>query len=399
MKIMAVNAGSSSLKFQLLEMPNETVVTSGVVERIGLPNAVFTIKTNGEKYSETLEIKDHAVAVNMLLEKLVELNIVESYDAIKGVGHRVVHGGEKFSDSVLITDEVIRAIEEVSDLAPLHNPANLTGIKAFQKALPNAPQSAVFDTAFHQTMSEDAYMYSTPYEWYQKYRVRKYGFHGTSHKYVSQRVAEILNQDVKTLKTIVLHIGNGASICAVKGGISVDTSMGFTPLAGISMGTRSGDIDPAIIEFITTKENKTVQQVMNDLNKASGYLGVSNVSSDSRDLWDAAYKGDERSLLAIKKQAKQIADYIGSYVITMGGVDAIAFTAGVGENAPNTRELIVERIKDALGAELDEEKNKARGVETIISSEASKVKLLLVPTNEEVMIARDTVRLMKDSQK
>ncbi|MFH5881678.1 MAG: acetate kinase [Candidatus Izemoplasmataceae bacterium] len=395
MKIMAVNAGSSSLKFQLLEMPAETVVTSGVVERIGLPNAVFSIKVNGDKISETLDIQDHTVAVKMLLKKLVSLNIVESYEDILGVGHRVVHGGEKFSDSVLISDEVLDAIDEVSDLAPLHNPANLTGIIAFKKALPNAPQVAVFDTAFHQTMQEDAYMYSTPYEWYEKYRVRKYGFHGTSHKYVSQRVAAMLNKDVKELKTIVLHIGNGASLCAVDGGISVDTSMGFTPLAGISMGTRSGDIDPAIIEFITTKENKTVQQVMNDLNKASGYLGISRVSSDSRDLWDAAYKGDEKSLLAIRKQAKQIADYIGSYFISMGGVDAIAFTAGVGENAPNTREMIVERISTALGAELDLKANEARGVETIISSKNSKVHLLLVPTNEEVMIARDTVRLMK----
>ena len=392
MKIIAVNAGSSSLKFQLLKMPEETVITSGVVERIGLPNAVFTIKVNGEKYSDTMDIADHKVAVNMLLEKLVDLHIVKSFNEIKAVGHRVVHGGEAFSDSVVIDEEVIQAIEDVSDLAPLHNPANLTGIRAFQEALPNAPQVAVFDTAFHQTMKEDAFMYSTPYEWYEKYRVRKYGFHGTSHKYVSQRVAEMLNKDVKDLKTIVLHIGNGASICAVDGGVSVDTSMGFTPLAGIPMGTRSGDIDPAIIEFITTKENKTVQQVMNDLNKGSGYLGISRVSSDSRDLWDAAYKGDMRSLLAIEKQVKMIADYIGAYYLTMGGVDAIAFTAGVGENAPNTRELIVKRL-GALGAELDLEANKARGVETIISSENSKVALLLVPTNEEVMIARDTVRL------
>ena len=392
MKIIAVNAGSSSLKFQLLKMPEETVITSGVVERIGLPNAVFTIKVNGEKYSDTMDIADHKVAVNMLLEKLVDLHIVKSFNEIKAVGHRVVHGGEAFSDSVVIDEEVIQAIEDVSDLAPLHNPANLTGIRAFQEALPNAPQVAVFDTAFHQTMKEDAFMYSTPYEWYEKYRVRKYGFHGTSHKYVSQRVAEMLHKDVKDLKTIVLHIGNGASICAVDGGVSVDTSMGFTPLAGIPMGTRSGDIDPAIIEFITTKENKTVQQVMNDLNKGSGYLGISRVSSDSRDLWDAAYKGDMRSLLAIEKQVKMIADYIGAYYLTMGGVDAIAFTAGVGENAPNTRELIVKRL-GALGAELDLEANKARGVETIISSENSKVALLLVPTNEEVMIARDTVRL------
>ncbi len=394
MKIMAVNAGSSSLKFQLLEMPSERVVTSGVVERIGLPNAVFTIKVDGEKHSDTLEIPDHTIAVELLLKQLVSLKIVDSYDDIAGVGHRVVHGGEKFSDSVLINDEVIAAIEAVSDLAPLHNPANLTGIHAFTKALPEAPQVAVFDTAFHQTMREEAYMYSTPYEWYEKYGVRKYGFHGTSHKYVSHRTAAMLDKDIKSLKIIVLHIGNGASICAVDGGVSVDTSMGFTPLAGISMGTRSGDIDPAIVEFISTKENKTVQQVMNDLNKSSGYLGVSRVSSDSRDLWDAAYKGDKKSLLAIKKQAKMIADYIGAYYILMGGVDAITFTAGVGENAPNTREMIVDRL-EALGAKLDHKANEARGVETIISSADSKVNLLLVPTDEEVMIARDTIRLME----
>ncbi len=393
MKIIAVNAGSSSLKFQLLTMPEEKVVASGVIERIGLPNAVFTIKLNGEKHSDTVDIPDHTHAVDLLLKQLVDLSIVESIDEIEGVGHRVVHGGEHFSDSVVIDETVAEAIESVSDLAPLHNPANLTGIRAFQKALPNKPNVAVFDTAFHQTMEEDAYIYSTPYEWYEKYGVRKYGFHGTSHKYVSQKVADMLGRDVKTLKTIVLHIGNGASICAVDGGKSVDTSMGFTPLAGISMGTRSGDIDPAIVEFISTKENKTVQQVMNDLNKSSGYLGISRISSDSRDLWDAAGKGDEKSLLAIKKQVKMIADYIGAYIMTMGGVDAIAFTAGVGENAPETRKLIVERLR-SLDAALDEEANKARGVETDLSSKDSKVKLLLVPTNEEVMIARDTVRLI-----
>lgn len=394
MKIMAVNAGSSSLKFQLLDMPEERVITSGVVERIGLTNAVFSIKVNGDKHSETVDIPNHTIAVKLLLKQLVELKIVDSYDDIIGVGHRVVHGGEKFSDSVLIDADVLAAIKDVSDLAPLHNPANLTGIQAFQEALPSAPMVAVFDTAFHQTMAEEAYMYSTPYEWYEKYGVRKYGFHGTSHKYVSQRVADLLNEDIKALKTIVLHIGNGASICAVEGGKSIDTSMGFTPLAGISMGTRSGDIDPAIVEFISTKESKTVQQVMNDLNKSSGYLGVSGISSDSRDLWDAAYKGDVNSLLAIKKQAKMIADYIGAYYIAMGGVDAIVFTAGVGENAPNTREMIVDRLK-ALGAKLDYKANEARGVDTIISSADSKVKLLVVPTNEEVMIARDTMRLIK----
>lgn len=393
MKIMAVNAGSSSLKFQLLKMPEEKVIASGVVERIGLPNAVSTIKFNGEKKQKTLEIKDHTAAVETVLKILVSFGIVDSFDEIGGVGHRVVHGGEAFSDSVLIDEEVIKAIDEVSDLAPLHNPANLTGIKAFQKALPNKPMVAVFDTAFHQTMEEDAYMYSTPYDWYKKYRVRKYGFHGTSHKYVSQRVANILNKDIEDLKTVVLHIGNGASLCAVDGGISVDTSMGFTPLAGIAMGTRSGDIDPAIIEFISTKENRSISEVMNDLNKESGYLGISGVSSDSRDLWEAAYKGDEKALLAIKKQAKMIADYIGAYYLRMGGVDAIAFTAGVGENAPNTRELIVERLT-ALGAKIDEKANEVRGEEKIISTPDSKVQLLVVPTNEEVMIARDTMRLI-----
>ena len=375
-------------------MPEEHVIATGIIERIGLPKAVVTIKINGEKHVDTREISNHAKAADIVLNKLVELKIVNTYEDIQGVGHRVVHGGEYFSDSVLVDAQVKSIIESVSDLAPLHNPANLTGINAFEKALPNVPHVAVFDTAFHQTMAEEAYLYSTPYEWYEKYRVRKYGFHGTSHKYVSQRVAAMLNEDIRDLRTVVLHIGNGASICAVQGGISVDTSMGFTPLAGISMGTRSGDIDPAIVEFISTKESKTVQQVMNDLNKGSGYLGISRVSSDSRDLWDAAYKGDARSLLAIKKQAKMIADYIGAYYILMGGIDAIAFTAGVGENAPNTREMIVDRLT-ALGAKLDLERNNIRGEERIVSASDSKVKLLVVPTNEEVMIARDTVRLMK----
>ncbi len=395
MKIMAVNAGSSSLKFQLLDMPEENVVTSGIVERIGMKNAVFTIKVNGEKHSQTHDVSDHAVAAKLVLEKLVDMNIVDDYDDITGVGHRVVHGGESFSDSVVINETVLEAIKEVSDLAPLHNPANLTGIQAFQEVLPDVPMVAVFDTAFHQTMKEDAFLYATPYEWYEKYGVRKYGFHGTSHKYVSERVAKMLDRDIETLKTIVLHIGNGASICAVDGGKSVDTSMGFTPLSGIAMGTRSGDIDPAIVEFISTKENKTVQQVINDLNKSSGYLGVSRISSDSRDLWEAYDKGNPRGVLAIRKQAKMIADYIGAYYVYMGGVDAIVFTAGIGENAPETRELITKRL-GVLNAKLDAEANKKRGVETILSTPDSGVTLLLIPTNEEVMIARDTVRLMNE---
>lgn len=394
MKIMAVNAGSSSLKFQLLNMPEESVIASGVVERIGMDGGNFKLKHNGDETEEQLDMPDHAVAVEHLLEKLVSLNIVESYEDISGVGHRVVHGGEKFSDSVLIDQKVLDAIEEVSDLAPLHNPANLTGITAFQKALPNKPHVAVFDTAFHQTMEKETFMYSTPYDWYSKFGVRKYGFHGTSHKYVSQRVADILGKDVKDLKTIVLHIGNGASICAIDGGVSVDTSMGFTPLAGITMGTRSGDIDPAIVEFIAQKQNRSLEDVMNDLNKKSGYLGISGVSSDSRDLWAAADEGNDRAKLAIDKQAKMIADYVGAYFIHMGGADTIIFTAGIGENAPETREVIAKRLEKALNTELDLDANNVRGKEQIISKEGSKVKLMVVPTNEEVMIARDTQRLM-----
>ena len=394
MKIMAVNAGSSSLKFQLLEMPSEFVLASGVVERIGLKNSVFTVKHDNKKDKEILDIETHKIAVDMLLKKLINLNILESLEEIEGIGHRVVHGGEKFSDSVIITKEVIEAIEDVSHLAPLHNPANLTGINAFYEALPNVLSVAVFDTAFHQTMGPVAYLYSVPYEWYVKYGVRKYGFHGTSHKYVSQRAAVMLGKDIEDTKLIICHIGNGASLCAVDGGKSIDTSMGFTPLAGIAMGTRSGDIDPAIVQFISEKENKTLDEVIYELNYKSGYLGLSGFSSDSRDLWSAVSKGDERSILAVEKQAKMIADYIGAYYLTLGGCDAICFTAGIGENARETRQLVVDKIK-VLGVELEPEKNSHQGEEMIISKKKSKIKLLMIPTNEEVMIARDTVRLIK----
>lgn len=394
MKIIAVNAGSSSLKFQLLDMPSETEIVSGVVERIGIENSQIKIKFENEKIVEKLDIPDHKIAVDLLLFKLIDLNILKSIDEIDGVGHRVVHGGEKFSDSVVITDEVIKAIEDVSDLAPLHNPANLTGIKAFQSALPHIKGVAVFDTAFHQTMKEDVYLYGVPYEWYTKYGVRKYGFHGTSHKYVAYRVAKLMEKDVKDVKTVVLHLGNGASICAIKGGVSVDTSMGFTPLAGIPMGTRSGDIDPAIVEFICEKESKSVKEVISDLNKKSGYLGISNLSSDSRDLWTETHKGNKQALLAVRKQVKMICDYVASYYVTMGGIDAICFTAGVGENAIFTRQLIAKRLAP-LGVEIDEERNFVRGEERLISTDKSKIKLYLLPTNEEVMIARDTLRLSK----
>jgi len=394
MKIIAVNAGSSSLKFQLLDMPSESVLISGIVERIGQEQSDLKIKLNGDKLVETLPIKDHSIAVELLLKKLIELKVVNKLDEIDGVGHRVVHGGEAFTDSVVITDEVIKAIETVSDLAPLHNPANLTGIFAFQKALPHILGVAVFDTAFHQTMDEDAYLYGVPYEWYENYGVRKYGFHGTSHKFVSLRAAELLGKKPEEVNIVVLHIGNGASLCAVKGGKSVDTSMGFTPLAGILMGTRSGDIDPAIVEYISKKENKTVKEVISDLNKKSGYIGVSKNSSDSRDLWTATHGGDRQSIKAIKKQVKMICDYVASYYVTMGSIDAICFTAGVGENAIFTRQLIANRLAP-LGVKLDIERNYIRGTEALISDDDSKIKLYLLPTDEEVMIARDTLRLSK----
>ncbi|MEC9485676.1 MAG: acetate kinase [Candidatus Izemoplasma sp.] len=392
MIVFAVNAGSSSLKFQLLDMPEETVLASGVVERIGFDDAIFSIKFDDQRHKEIEKIKTHKVAVNLLLDRLVSLNILSSLDDIEGIGHRVVHGGELFSDSVIIDQEVIDGIESVSDLAPLHNPANLTGILAFQEALPNVPAVAVFDTAFHQTMEPTEYMYSLPYEWYEKYGVRKYGFHGTSHKYVSLRAAKMLGKAPEESKVIVCHIGNGASLCAVKHGKSIDTSMGFTPLAGIAMGTRSGDIDPAIVQYISKKEDKTLDQVMDELNKRSGYLGLSELSSDSRDLWQAVERGDKKSILAVEKQAKMIADYIGAYYLLLEGCDAICFTAGIGENASETRKLVVDRLK-ALGVQLDIKKNLVRGKETIISTEDSKINVLLIPTNEEVMIARDTVRL------
>ena len=392
MKIMAVNAGSSSLKFQLLEMPEEKVITSGLVERIGYDNAVFTIKVDGEKVAVTQEILNHKVAVNLLVDGLLKHHIIESLDEIKGVGHRVVQGGEIFKTSAVITDEVVEQIRSLNDLAPLHNPANITGIEAFRKVLPNVIQVAVFDTTFHQTMSEDAYLYAAPYEWYKKYGVRKYGFHGTSHQYVSERATKLLNNP--QAKVIVCHLGNGASLCAVNGGKSVDTSMGLTPLEGIPMGTRSGNVDPAVLMLIAAKENKTYAEVLDDLNKRSGYLGVSGISNDSRDIVDNMNKGDYRATLAHKIQVKRIADYIGSYYVYMGGLDAICFTAGIGENAPEIRRDVLNAVK-VLGITVDPEQNKLRG-EREITTKDSKVKAFIIPTNEEVMIARETIRLGKN---
>ncbi len=392
-KIMAVNAGSSSLKFQLLEMPEEKLITSGIVERIGMKHSVFAIKVNGEKLEETLEIEDHGVAVNILLNKLIDLKIIASYDEISGVGHRVVHGGDKITESVVLEAEEIEYLESIVDLAPLHLGPNLIGIKAFKEVLPNVKHVGVFDTAFHHTIPEEAFLYAVPYDWYTQYKVRKYGFHGTSHKYVSQRCAEILGKKVEDVNIIIAHIGNGASICAVKGGISVDTTMGFTPLEGIPMGTRSGNVDPAIIEYMMNKKHKSAKEITNYLNKQSGYLGVSGISSDSRDLVAAADEGNHRAKLAIDIQAKRIVDYIASYYVYMGGADAIVFTAGIGENAVPTRANVIDRLA-VLGAKIDPERNAKVRQEQLISTDDSKIKVYVIPTNEEVMIARDTLSLL-----
>lgn len=391
-KIMAVNAGSSSLKFQLLEMPAEVVITEGIIERIGLDDAYYTIKFNGEKKKEVLSVPNHGVAVRILLQDLIKKNIIKDLNEISGIGHRIVHGGEKFDQSVLVTDEVIKEITALCDLAPLHNPAHLVGIEAFKKALPNVRQAVIFDTAFHQTMSKETFLYALPYEWYEKYGIRKYGFHGTSHEYVANEVAKLMGKPIEELNIVTLHLGNGASIAAIKGGKVIDTSMGLTPLEGIPMGTRSGNIDPAILEFVAKKENLTLSEVTNILNKKSGYLGVSGLSHDSRDLEDGMDAGNERCKLALDIQYKRIADYIGSYYIQLGGIDAFVFTAGIGENSHRCREEILERVK-VLGVEVDYAANNVRGKATLITTKDSKVKAYLIPTNEELVIARDTLRL------
>lgn len=394
MKIMAVNAGSSSIKFQLLEMPQEVVIASGVMERIGLDEGIFTIKYDGKKEETHPVLKDHAIGVDLLLKSLIEKGILKSLDEIAGVGHRVVQGGEYFKDSALVDDTVVEKISELADLAPLHNPAHIIGIKAFQKALPHVKQVLVFDTVFHQTMPEEAYMYATPYEWYEKYGIRKYGAHGTSHQYVSQRCAEILGKDIKDTKIIVCHLGNGASICAVDGGKCKDTSMGLTPLEGIPMGTRSGILDPTVVSYICQKEGKTAAEVVNILNKKSGYLGMSGISSDARDVTAGAEQGNHRCQMTFDVQAKRIVDYIASYYVYMGGCDAICFTAGMGENLIHQRANILNRL-GVLGVKLDVEANNIRGEERLITTADSKIKAFIIPTNEEVMIARDVVRVAK----
>lgn len=388
MKIISINAGSSSLKFSLFDMDTESVIASGLFERIGIEGSCYTIKCRGEKVEQEVELVDHSDAVRILLEKLIDLNIIESLDEIDGVGHRLVHGKDKYSSSVVITDEVIEDLDKFKEFAPLHNPANILGIRAFREALPGVTMVGVFDTAFHQTMDETSYLYPVPYSWYEKYGVRKYGFHGTSHRYISDTTAKLVNKE--NLRLISCHIGNGGSISAVLDGKCVDTSMGLTPLAGIMMGTRSGDIDPSIITYVMEKEGKNASEVIDDLNKRSGLLGLSEYSHDMRDVLARADEGDENCILARDKYVRSIVNYIGQYHLLLGGVDVIVFTAGVGENSTPIRKLVCEKLLP-LGVKIDLEKNNIRGEITKISTEDSKVQVYVIPTDEELMIARDTL--------
>lgn len=390
-KTIAINAGSSSLKWQIFEMPEETVIAKGIVERIGLNDSIFTISYGeGEKFHNVLDIPDHEFAVNMLLDKLTELNIVSSLEEIEGAGHRVVAGGEHFKESALVTADALAKIEELGEFAPLHNPAEAKVIRVFEKLLPHTVNVAVFDTSFHTTMPAENYLYSIPMEYYEKHKARKYGAHGTSHRYVSERAAEMLGKPIEETKIITCHLGNGASITAVEGGKSIDTSMGFTPLAGVTMGTRSGDIDASILPYIMKKEGMTdINEMVDILNKKSGLLGLSGISSDMRDV-QASDTENAKTALAIF--INRVQKYIGSYVAVMNGVDAIVFTAGIGENAIELRRDIINGMT-WFGCEIDDEKNNIRGEERVISTDDSSVKVLLVPTDEEVMIARDVEAL------
>ncbi|MGX4686863.1 acetate/propionate family kinase [Vagococcus sp. JNUCC 83] len=390
-KTIAINAGSSSLKWQLYTMPEETVVAKGIVERIGLNDSIFTIKYGeDEKYEVIKDIEDHEIAINMLLEQLTELNIIDSFDEITGAGHRIVAGGEHFKESAIIDDEALKLVDDLAEFAPLHNPAEAKVIRVFQKLLPNTLNVGVFDTSFHTTMPKVNYLYSIPTEYYEKYGARKYGAHGTSHRYVAERAADMLGKPIEELKIITCHLGNGASITAVDGGKSIDTSMGFTPLAGVTMGTRSGDIDASLLQYLMGKlEITDIKEMVEILNKKSGLLGLSGISSDMRDLENA---NTEAANVAIEIFEDRIRKYIGSYVATMNGVDAIVFTAGIGENAINIRQNIIDGLS-FFGCEMDAEKNNVRGEERVISTDDSKVKVLLVPTDEELMIARDVEEL------
>ncbi len=397
MKVLVINCGSSSLKYQLIDTENDIVLAKGLCERIGIDGSNFEYRTNnGQKISKLTEMKDHKDAVSVVLAALTDsqTGVITSLDEVDAVGHRVVHGGEHFKKAVVVDDEVIKAIEDVSDLAPLHNPGAITGIRACRELMSSLPHVAVFDTAFHQTMESEAYLYAIPYEYYEKYRIRRYGFHGTSHEYVSDRTAKILGKKKEELKIIVCHLGNGASISGVKNGKCVDTSMGLTPLEGLIMGTRSGDIDPAVITYIMEKEDLTAKEVIDILNKKSGVLGMTGISSDFRDILKAVNEGNEKAKMTLKAYALRVAKYIGAYAAAMNGVDAISFTAGIGENNFVIRRMISGYLT-FLGTQLDDEKNENGSDERIISKDGSKPVLLVVPTNEELSIAMQTVELVK----
>lgn len=398
MKILIINCGSSSLKYKLIDMINEKDIISGIVERIGLEQARLVQKNEiGEKYIIEEEIKNHKDAIDIVLSTLTDpkVGVIKSIDEITAVGHRVVHGGERYSSSVIVDEEVIDYLNECSKLAPLHNPANIIGIRACQSLMPDKKMVVVFDTAFHGTLPEKAYIYAIDYDLYKKHKIRKYGFHGTSHKYVAHKVSEAMGKDIKDLKIISCHLGNGASISAIKGGQCIDTTMGFTPLAGIPMGTRSGNIDPSIIPFLIEECGYSIEEVSEALNKNSGVLGISGVSSDFRDIENAALEGDKRAQLALDIFHYRIRAEIGSFIVNMGGVDVIVFTAGVGENSPETREECLKNL-EFLGLAIDREKNKIRGKLAEISTLDSKIKAYVVPTNEELMIAKETMELIKE---
>ncbi len=391
MKILSVNAGSSSLKFTMFEMPEEKVIISGTFEKIGLEDSFYSIKYNGSKDKKEAKIKDHTAAVKILLDELINYKVINSYDEIDGVGHRLVHGGDKYTESVLINDDVIATVNKLIPLAPLHNPANLIGVESFKKVLKNTPMVAVFDTAFHQTMAKEQYLYAVPYDWYTNHGVRKYGFHGTSHRYISAQMHEMLGKDAKIISC---HIGNGASLCAIKDGKCVDTSMGFTPLAGVVMGSRSGDIDTGLIPYVMSETKETFDEIMNDLNKKSGMLALSGISSDLRDIEEGYLSNDPRCKMAMDIYSDRIADYISIYNTELQGAEYIVFTAGVGENSDLVRKMVIDKFA-YLSVKLDEEKNSTRGITGIISTEDSSIKVVVMPTDEELMIARDTYQLIQ----
>ncbi|WP_019124552.1 acetate kinase [Peptoniphilus grossensis] len=397
MKILVINCGSSSLKYQLIDMETEELMAKGLVERIGIEGSRIKHETIG-KEKKTIEtpMQDHKRALELVMESLTneEYGAIKSLDEIDAVGHRVVHGGEDFAQSVIIDEKVLKGIEDNVEIAPLHNPPNIMGIKACQRLLPNVKQVAVFDTAFHQTMPAESYIYALPYEYYEKYKIRRFGFHGTSHKYITNRAAEMLGKDVNEVNLITCHLGNGSSICAVKNGKSIDTSMGFTPLEGLAMGTRCGDLDPAILPFLMEKENLSTDEINTLINKKSGVLGISGVSSDFRDIEAARDGGNKRAKLALDIFEKRVRGYIGSYMTELDHVDAIVFTAGVGENSIEMRESIVNGLK-SLGIKIDTERNNVRGEDKLISADDSSIKIFVIPTNEELMIARDTKALVE----